>query len=644
MAEAIAALGIIASITQLADYGFKLSIKLYTFSSTISTASTTISSISNDVSLTSTVLKELCQIIKSDDAHVVSENAILATKQTVDECLKIFGELDDALSKCLVSVGLDKGEKGESGEMGKLRKRRGNVVERLKWPFKQPKMELLRSNLDRLKASLTLMLQVLSYARDVSNRNEAASSLQYQKQIIESLARSEHAMKRRYYALKHALEGHTSGGTLNATINSSVNTMASRDTDDEPPEYQHPSPAAKISNPVGELLLCFRLISDLLEHHSTTTKDGSLADPNPDVFQEALNLIRKMEIHKLEQLYGDQPNHAKVQSLKNIQTRLRGLVQPSHGGVFVELSPGTEKEEVEAIKRQIRYMKDEDVSSARSALPHIQPGALGATGAEYSSSNIEKEKPPRYDDRSDDEATISVPAASPSNDNSEHHGSDSLQAQIDATVGVMRETINKVTQRGERLDSLQGSSGNDKPVTVHQAAPGGAGSQPKTSDAMQAKTGEIAAIMRKNIESVTERGDHRLIYGRDDGNLSEQSKRFYLEAKRRQSEGLLAKAYRSVAEGIARVGSEGYKAMQGLYESSSNLFIEPEKDEDGEKLGSHTPQHGNILEGFQELEEEEEEEGDENIVDDLLSQWTTLKVKVHDHPVEGAAASANVQS
>jgi hypothetical protein len=169
MAEAIAALGIIASIAQLADYGFKVSIKLYTFSSTISTTSTTIS-ISNDVSLTSTVLKELCQIIKSDDAHVVSKNAILATKQTVDECLKIFGELDDALSKCLVSMGLDKGEKGESGEMGKLRKRRGNVVERLKWPFKQPKMELLRSNLDRLKASLTLMLQVLSYARDVSNR------------------------------------------------------------------------------------------------------------------------------------------------------------------------------------------------------------------------------------------------------------------------------------------------------------------------------------------------------------------------------------------------------------------------------------------------------------------------------------------
>jgi len=35
-----------------------------------------------------------------------------------------------------------------------------------------------------------------------------------------------------------------------------------------------------------------------------------------------------------------------------------------------------------------------------------------------------------------------------------------LQAQIDDTVGVMRENINKVSQRGERLDSLQDKTDN----------------------------------------------------------------------------------------------------------------------------------------------------------------------------------------
>ncbi|KAJ5919166.1 synaptobrevin [Penicillium verhagenii] len=35
-----------------------------------------------------------------------------------------------------------------------------------------------------------------------------------------------------------------------------------------------------------------------------------------------------------------------------------------------------------------------------------------------------------------------------------------LQAQIDDTVGVMRENITKVSQRGERLDSLQDKTDN----------------------------------------------------------------------------------------------------------------------------------------------------------------------------------------
>ena len=164
MAEVIAAIGIAASVTQLAEYGFQLSVKLFNFSQAVSAADQSIKAISNDVSLTSTVLQELCRIIKSDESHVVSSRAVEATQQTVKECLQVFEQLNDALDKSLVNLGLL-----ELGE-GKAKLKRGTVaIEKLKWPFKQPKMELLRSNLDRLKASLTLMLQVLSYARDLSN-------------------------------------------------------------------------------------------------------------------------------------------------------------------------------------------------------------------------------------------------------------------------------------------------------------------------------------------------------------------------------------------------------------------------------------------------------------------------------------------
>jgi len=35
-----------------------------------------------------------------------------------------------------------------------------------------------------------------------------------------------------------------------------------------------------------------------------------------------------------------------------------------------------------------------------------------------------------------------------------------LQAEIDSTVGIMRDNINKVSERGERLDSLQDKTDN----------------------------------------------------------------------------------------------------------------------------------------------------------------------------------------
>ena len=162
MAEVIAALGVVASVAQLADFGFKLSVKLFTFSKAVASADTSIKEISNDVSLTSTVLKELCQILQADESRVVSENAFEATNRTVKECLAIFEQLNDALDKSLGNLGMLE-NKGKA--------KRGKVaLEKLKWPFKQNKMELLKSHLDSLKASPTLMLQVLSYGRDLSSR------------------------------------------------------------------------------------------------------------------------------------------------------------------------------------------------------------------------------------------------------------------------------------------------------------------------------------------------------------------------------------------------------------------------------------------------------------------------------------------
>jgi hypothetical protein len=160
MAEALAALGAVASVAQLADYGFKLSIKLFAYSEAVSRADSTIQSLSNEVSLTSAVLRELSATLAADEARFISNSAVEATMGTVRECLAVFEALGAVLDKSVSG----------SSSLSRQAGRGLRMADKLKWPFLQPKVELLRSNLDRLKASLTLMLQVLSYAKDIASR------------------------------------------------------------------------------------------------------------------------------------------------------------------------------------------------------------------------------------------------------------------------------------------------------------------------------------------------------------------------------------------------------------------------------------------------------------------------------------------
>ena len=144
----MAELGIIASVIQIADVGLRLSIKLYTFGEIVASADRSVISISKDVSLTSGVLKELGQILDKDrEARTFSENAVRTADGVVKECLEVFQEMEEILVKKLPSLG--GGDK--NGRGGDRAKKAIVMLERLKWGYLQPKLQLLRSNLDRLK-------------------------------------------------------------------------------------------------------------------------------------------------------------------------------------------------------------------------------------------------------------------------------------------------------------------------------------------------------------------------------------------------------------------------------------------------------------------------------------------------------------
>ncbi|KAB2108594.1 hypothetical protein AG0111_0g3514 [Alternaria gaisen] len=161
MAEII---GLVASVVQLADAGLKLSSALYQYADGVASADRRIKNIANEVKLTSFVIQELGGIFEQNKtADLISGNAIRTAKETIKECDTVFTEI-----KLIV-------DKTKSGKMG-----------RLMLPFRDSKIEILRSQIDKLKSTLQLLMQVLIFAQQVSsNKLSYEAEAEQRKEIIQ---------------------------------------------------------------------------------------------------------------------------------------------------------------------------------------------------------------------------------------------------------------------------------------------------------------------------------------------------------------------------------------------------------------------------------------------------------------------------
>lgn len=169
MAEVV---GLVASVVQLAGAGLKLSQALYQYADGVATADRRIKNIANEVKLTSLVIQELGDIFKQDEtANLISENAVQTANETIKECSSVFTEIEVIINK------------SKPGKMG-----------RLMLPFRDNKIELLRSQIDKLKSTLELLMQVLIHAHQVSssklNREAEARQREEIKQLLENKKQS----------------------------------------------------------------------------------------------------------------------------------------------------------------------------------------------------------------------------------------------------------------------------------------------------------------------------------------------------------------------------------------------------------------------------------------------------------------------
>jgi hypothetical protein len=149
-------LSIAASIVGIAGAGIKLSSTLYTYTETVINADKNIKEIARDLSITSSVITELGKLLGDEEEGkaltLASGSALETTREAVNGCDEVFREIQKELDKCLDLNGDGKG-KGKA----KIRK--------LMWPLVESKMNTLQARLERLKNTLLLMLNIISYAR-----------------------------------------------------------------------------------------------------------------------------------------------------------------------------------------------------------------------------------------------------------------------------------------------------------------------------------------------------------------------------------------------------------------------------------------------------------------------------------------------
>ncbi|KAL9133809.1 MAG: hypothetical protein Q9175_005010 [Cornicularia normoerica] len=171
---------IAASIVSIATAGVQVSIKLVTLATQISTASDRISAIGNDISLTSGVLHQLGDLMTQkttdDGISILNQHGLETTKVSATMCERIFQDVEKEVKRA--SEQLRRYKPGQGRMIGE--KIELSTIEKAKWPFLQPKIDVLRADLRDAKSTLMLMLQVATLALSKRMADASMSTSEHQ--------------------------------------------------------------------------------------------------------------------------------------------------------------------------------------------------------------------------------------------------------------------------------------------------------------------------------------------------------------------------------------------------------------------------------------------------------------------------------
>ena len=173
-------LSIAASIAGIATAGVQVSIKLVSLAAQISTASDRVSSIANDISLTSGVLHQLGELVnrrtEDDGIGILNREGLETTKVSAAMCERVFQQIAKEVKRASEHLRKHRPGRGTmSGERIEL-----SASEKAKWPFLQPNIDTLRTDLRDAKSTLMLLLQVATLALNKRMADASISTSEHQ--------------------------------------------------------------------------------------------------------------------------------------------------------------------------------------------------------------------------------------------------------------------------------------------------------------------------------------------------------------------------------------------------------------------------------------------------------------------------------
>ena len=145
---------IIASIIGVAGAGFRLSLILNAVASEITNAECDIHSIAKGISLFSLMLKQVGKTME-EGKTVATQSAIETATEIRDQSQVVFDEI-----KNMVDLAQAKDDKGNLRSI--------TIAQRVKWCFKKRKVHYLLGQLESLKLSLSIMLQILQMGKAIA--------------------------------------------------------------------------------------------------------------------------------------------------------------------------------------------------------------------------------------------------------------------------------------------------------------------------------------------------------------------------------------------------------------------------------------------------------------------------------------------